>query len=76
MSEPIPRPRKTPGVLITLEDHEHNLIHYEDQLILKAREPIAKHYHARQAQLRQLEVGVANVRDAYAKYVAFKERNQ
>lgn len=67
--------RKAPGVLTTLEDHERNLVHYEDQLILKAREPIAKHYHARQAQLRELEVGVANVRDAWAKYQEFKSKS-
>ena len=64
--------RKLPGILTTLEDYERNLIHYEEQLILKARQPVEKHYHPRQAQLRELEAGVANVRDAWAKYQAFK----
>ena len=65
--------RKLPGILTTLEDYERNLIHYEEQLLLKARQPVEKHYHARQAQLRKLEVGVANVRDAWAEYQAFKD---
>ncbi len=67
--------RKVPGVLITLEDHEHAVTHAETQLLIRAREPIASHYHARQAQLRELEVGVAKVRDAWAKYQSFINNN-
>ena len=58
-----------------MEDHEHAVTHAEDQLVIRAREPIAKHYHARQAQLRELEAGVAKVRDAWAKYQAFKNKS-
>ena len=64
--------RKLPGILTTLEDYERNLIHYEEQLILKARQPVERHYHPRQAQLRALEAAVADVRDAWAKHQAFK----
>lgn len=66
--------RKIPGILNTLEDCERALVHAEEQLILKARQPIEKHYHPRQTQLRRLEVGVAEVRDAWAKYQAFKDK--
>ncbi len=67
--------RKVPGVLTTLEDYERELIHAEDQLLIRAREPIAKHYHARQAQLRSLEAWTASVRDAWAKYQEFKDKS-
>lgn len=64
--------RKVPGILTTIEDYERELVHAETQLIIRARKPIESHYYPRQAQLRELEVSVANVRDAWAKYRAFK----
>jgi len=67
--------RKLPGVLTTLEDHEHAVNHAEAQLIARARQPIATHYHARQAQLMSLESWVGEVRDAWAKYQAFISNN-
>ena len=66
--------RKLPGILTTLEDYERELVHAEDQLLARARQPIASHYQARQAQLRSLEAWTAEVRDAWAKYQAFKDK--